>query len=1470
MKNVSFKNKKNKKQNNKKKHFRARVKSRGGDPNGKKTFYSVTNSEGNNGSITVEAVDGNDIANERVDELKNELNSCNEKHDNLQYRFNVLKSEIELSKEQSKKITDNSESLTYEMKKLTEELKFQEDIINKKEDIINEKKDIINELNNKLKTYSIELNKQNEKLEELRLLKRQLKTYNNEVTKLKQEQAKANEKLKQAQAQVNQAEAQAEELKKAREAEAAPHSGSTSYKQNAENLLKTVIKRKEKIDEGLQKTLERFKNPKERFFASVSDKLKNLNTLDKRLQQVQAGGNNTQPIPTLKNIYKKLYNTLIYCYIKYNKIIYTKEFKFIEYIINKQDDTKKLISKKEEITYFNKFININYGKGNEIKIKEVFKIFFMFLSDLEDLIENPTNINGKKTQYKNININDETQESNYQYTYLEQFIEVMIDILVQIDNIIHNENVKNQIKTIYDNIKDIADLNEKLKEFNNDVITYVKIRDNQIIKGTQNQDINICYFNPNFLFYSNTDYQESVKDVKIHENSPLSLFYTNDTVNEISSSNNTIKVSSGKPVKLFGHKQITISKKQTYNHLFNYGNFSKIFYNTFNEQFGQNMTEVENSLKKGDNVFLIGYGASGAGKTTTLIYDSFNKNNGSVCFLLNQMATEKAKIELSIVELYPELDNKKQMEEIEMEKLKNLSFKFYDNDFISEKDFQKPANVPDELFGTEQIDVNTSLSSVLKRLIDEKRKVKATSNNPQSSRSHVLAFIKLNFINNNGKSPTLIIGDFAGVENKFDYNIDVKNLENVFNQLMNKTKSSHIMNVLPRGENIFELPDDDIENDGTKLINFIQQNAKNLGLNSNIVSMNNKKVVGEEEKYVYDPNINNLEELKTEALNKLTIKEEQTYINKLFELYGKYTSKTANSSDDELSRIIVDVKQKLQINNLINDELSKDIVFFLNKIQDVPKYKISFGTVFGNVAKITKIIIKDNDLTLNHDLYEKNINDNSQNYITNLKYTIKKGVKNEEVKFDNTSSANIIKKLIEKIIKEKINDKIHEIVTPIRDKLKANNKQQQSNKELADKHKKISIILKRIIQLVCELINRSFEGDFINSSLKDMREKMTQNLINKNNGNELYPNLNEDCAEYYCDDIMGDCFDVLKSSKETINCKIHDIITDNFKIDINTLKYCVCLVINNTLLDENQKIIEPRIKIPYIDLSLLKKELKRIQRIIRQKKNTHYYKSLIFRKKISNREEEDIMYNSVKELFKKNYSNAELDDYRSTGSFDYNLLEKIHKYVNTHYTKAIKKGNISITELEKLNNLYNEINSQNPNSQNHNSQNSNRQNPKSQQSDINISEIYKLLKPYIKNIETLNAISVVGTLDFTDEMSKYNLSYHKCSYNNNDINKNINILFKNIGKNEPNKIIFARQFTGDVVENSIRYKFLLNQVLEDKTTLVKYTNPYDNPVSGGKNNRTNKRKTKRSKLKKISGIKKFRKTYKLKVKKLKY
>ena len=67
-------------------------------------------------------------------------------------------------------------------------------------------------------------------------------------------------------------------------------------------------------------------------------------------------------------------------------------------------------------------------------------------------------------------------------------------------------------------------------------------------------------------------------------------------------------------------------------------------------------------------------------------------------------------------------------------------------------------------------------------LIDKDRHVKATTNNPNSSRSHSLVFVKLmkKAGGDKEKKGFLIVGDFAGVENVFD-------CENpsVLNQFMN-------------------------------------------------------------------------------------------------------------------------------------------------------------------------------------------------------------------------------------------------------------------------------------------------------------------------------------------------------------------------------------------------------------------------------------------------------------------------------------------------------------------------------------------------------------------------------------------------------------------------------------------------------------------------------------------------------------
>jgi hypothetical protein len=68
-------------------------------------------------------------------------------------------------------------------------------------------------------------------------------------------------------------------------------------------------------------------------------------------------------------------------------------------------------------------------------------------------------------------------------------------------------------------------------------------------------------------------------------------------------------------------------------------------------------------------------------------------------------------------------------------------------------------------------DMLVNLGKLLIYLIDTDRLVKATTNNPNSSRSHVLLFLKLTLgtdVENLAPTVDIVIGDFAGVENAFE------------------------------------------------------------------------------------------------------------------------------------------------------------------------------------------------------------------------------------------------------------------------------------------------------------------------------------------------------------------------------------------------------------------------------------------------------------------------------------------------------------------------------------------------------------------------------------------------------------------------------------------------------------------------------------------------------------------------------
>ena len=96
--------------------------------------------------------------------------------------------------------------------------------------------------------------------------------------------------------------------------------------------------------------------------------------------------------------------------------------------------------------------------------------------------------------------------------------------------------------------------------------------------------------------------------------------------------------------------------------------------------------------------------------------------------------------------LNKQLSNAKEEEKTELrDKLMN------DNTFQATKMFNKGASV----------------GELVIHLIDTDRFVKATTNNPNSSRSHTLVFVEFSHKDKPEQNANIVIGDFAGVENTF-------------------------------------------------------------------------------------------------------------------------------------------------------------------------------------------------------------------------------------------------------------------------------------------------------------------------------------------------------------------------------------------------------------------------------------------------------------------------------------------------------------------------------------------------------------------------------------------------------------------------------------------------------------------------------------------------------------------------------
>ena len=185
---------------------------------------------------------------------------------------------------------------------------------------------------------------------------------------------------------------------------------------------------------------------------------------------------------------------------------------------------------------------------------------------------------------------------------------------------------------------------------------------------------------------------------------------------------------------------------------------------------------IKNNLMNNKPVFIMGYGSSGSGKTTSLIYNSKTKQNGILVEMCHKMHTLSDntidKIGVTIYELGVNINNNENNNEKVKQIDGNISRYETKYDFIWNDKSKTFTTVKDQKFNGLHVTSSpiksennvVQLGEAIRWLVTVDRNTKATMNNPESSRSHVLCAIDFNK-DGCGK---LILGDLAGVENVFN------------------------------------------------------------------------------------------------------------------------------------------------------------------------------------------------------------------------------------------------------------------------------------------------------------------------------------------------------------------------------------------------------------------------------------------------------------------------------------------------------------------------------------------------------------------------------------------------------------------------------------------------------------------------------------------------------------------------------
>jgi hypothetical protein len=234
---------------------------------------------------------------------------------------------------------------------------------------------------------------------------------------------------------------------------------------------------------------------------------------------------------------------------------------------------------------------------------------------------------------------------------------------------------------------------------------------------------------------------------------------------------------------------------------YHYGPFTKIYPPTDNSQTISEdsvfVEAVENRLRKGEAVTVIGYGASGSGKTTTLVYAKHNGEPGILAHVANRLIEPAGSGFTSCKVMIYELDADEspnrspngQCRAMSKDSPQTLTRTVLDKEgkaqtyTIPVSDCERAQPFSYTIQGGRWANASqVLLEKEIVEYIDTKRNTAPTPNNPQSSRSHVICVLTFSKGAGAGAEAAagaaagaaaaqgdavFVVCDFAGVENTF-------------------------------------------------------------------------------------------------------------------------------------------------------------------------------------------------------------------------------------------------------------------------------------------------------------------------------------------------------------------------------------------------------------------------------------------------------------------------------------------------------------------------------------------------------------------------------------------------------------------------------------------------------------------------------------------------------------------------------